>query len=91
MSSEAVRNLTDIVTMLEITVFYRTRRVQNIFEALFRLRNVTKKPVFRIRDILRRIRNLGSVHWITDSDLDPDPALEAQKLTDPDPEHGKKN
>jgi hypothetical protein len=31
----------------------------------------------RIYGILRRIRTLGSVHWITDPDLDldPDPAL----------------
>ncbi len=31
--------------------------------------------VFRIRDILRRIRILGSIHWITYPDLDPDPAI----------------
>jgi hypothetical protein len=31
------------------------------------------KPVFRIRDILIRIRILGSKDWITDPD--PDPAL----------------
>jgi hypothetical protein len=30
-------------------------------------------PVFRTYDILRRIRMLGSVHWITDPD--PGPAL----------------
>jgi hypothetical protein len=31
--------------------------------------------VFRIRDILREIRILGSVHWITDPDLALDPDL----------------
>jgi hypothetical protein len=31
--------------------------------------------VFRIRDILIRIRILGSVHWITDPDPYPDTAL----------------
>jgi hypothetical protein len=37
------------------------------------------KKVFRIRDILRQIRTLESMHWITDPDpdldLDLDPAL----------------
>jgi hypothetical protein len=35
------------------------------------------KSLFRIRDILRRIRIPGSVNWITDRDLDPalDPDL----------------
>jgi hypothetical protein len=41
------------------------------------------QAVFRIRDIVRRIRILGSVHWIRDRDLDldldpgsaPDPSL----------------
>jgi hypothetical protein len=32
-------------------------------------------PLFRSRDILIRIRILGSAHWITDLDPDPDPAL----------------
>jgi hypothetical protein len=31
--------------------------------------------VVRIRDILIRIRIVGSVHWITDPDPAPDPAL----------------
>jgi hypothetical protein len=31
--------------------------------------------MFRIRDILRRIRILGSVHWITEKNPDLGPAL----------------
>ncbi len=45
----------------------------------FMLKNATvvKNSVPRIRDILRRIRILTSIHWITDPDLDPtlDPDL----------------
>jgi hypothetical protein len=37
----------------------------------------SSKPLYRIRDILRRIRNriLGFVYWITDLDPGPEPAL----------------
>jgi hypothetical protein len=46
------------------------------------------KTVFRIRDILIRIRVLGSVHWITESD----PSGPKTYGTDPmDPDHCKKH
>jgi hypothetical protein len=55
--------------------------------ATFYLRMKTLlKPVFRIRDILRRIRILGCVLWITDPNLDSDtdPNLDTDLDTDPD-------
>jgi hypothetical protein len=41
--------------------------------------------VFRISDILRRIRIYGSVHWITDPDPGLDPALDLDPAPDLDP------
>ncbi len=40
------------------------------------------KSVFRIHDVLRRIRILGSVQWITDTDPDLDPAPDTDLRSD---------
>ncbi len=40
--------------------------------------------MFRICDILRRIRTLGSVHWNTDTDFDQDLDPDPDPAPDPD-------